>query len=147
MRETGKNPGKGFTVIELLIVIAIIGILSALVLVVVGQARKKSDDVRVRNDVRQLRWLAEIVYSTRTGSFLNWTDHPDIQGSLDTLKDDLGEVGIAESDIALRDSETGRYCVSAPLKSSPGRYYCADASAEFTIADSACPDTAPLVCP
>lgn len=138
---------RGFTLIELLVVIAIIGILAALVFAVASSSRDKADDTRVRNDIRQIRWLAEIVYNSQNASFLDWTAHADIQNSLNILTNDLQEVGVASEDIIMRDSEVGEYCVSAPLKSNPGRYYCADASAEFKISSSSCPEAAPLKCP
>jgi len=137
----------GFTLIELLVVIAIIGILAALVFAVADSSRDKANDTRIRNDIRQIRWLAEIVYNSQNASFLEWTAHPDIQTSLNILTNDLQDVGLSSSDIIMRDSEVGQYCISAPLKSNPGRYYCADASAEFKLSPSPCPSVAPLKCP
>ncbi|MFH1353736.1 MAG: prepilin-type N-terminal cleavage/methylation domain-containing protein [bacterium] len=142
-----KIVSNGFTLIELLVVIAIIGILTSLVFAAAKNGRDKADDARVRNDVRQMRWLAEIVYNGQNGSFLNWSSDASIQTSLNILTSDIQEVGIAGENIIIRDSEVQQYCVSAPFKSNPNKYYCADASVEFKISSGPCPEEAPFICP
>lgn len=54
---------KGFTLIEMLIVIAIIGILSSMILVGLGSARAKARDSRRISDIRQIQNGLEIYYS------------------------------------------------------------------------------------
>jgi len=54
---------KGFTLIEMLIVIAIIGILSSVILVGLGSARAKARDSRRISDIRQIQNGLEIYYS------------------------------------------------------------------------------------
>jgi len=147
MKINMNKTTTGFTLIELLVVIAIIGILSSLVFAAAKNSRDKADDARIRNDVRQMRWLAEIVYSDQNGSFLNWSSDTSIQTNLSILISDIQEVGIQVEDIIIRDSEVQEYCVSVPFKSNPNKYYCADASVEFKISDGPCPEETPLACP
>jgi len=54
---------KGFTLIEMLIVVAIIGILSALILVGLSQFRMRGRDARRIADVKQVQNASEIYYT------------------------------------------------------------------------------------
>jgi len=68
MAKNNKHP-KGFTVIELLIVIAIIGLLASIVLVSVTAARNKAKDARIKSDVAQFKTLLALEYND-TESYL-----------------------------------------------------------------------------
>jgi prepilin-type N-terminal cleavage/methylation domain-containing protein len=56
---------SGFTLIEMLVVVAIIGILSSVILTALGPARNKAKDARIIEEVNQARAFAE---STAAGS-------------------------------------------------------------------------------
>ncbi len=59
----------GFTLIEMLVVIAMIGILSAVVLTALGPSRDKAKDARIISDVNQARAIAETHYNPTTGAY------------------------------------------------------------------------------
>ncbi|HOX21395.1 MAG TPA: type II secretion system protein [Candidatus Paceibacterota bacterium] len=59
---------KGFTLIEMLIVVAIIGILSSLILVGLSQFRSRGRDARRVSDLKQVQNALEIYY-TRNSSY------------------------------------------------------------------------------
>ena len=59
----------GFTLIGLLVVIAIIGILSAVVLTSLNSSRQKAQDSKAVNDVKQVALALELARSQSTGDF------------------------------------------------------------------------------
>jgi len=67
----------GFTLVELLIVIAIIGILASLTVISLNEARAKARDAKRRSDIGQLVKLVETYYYIR-GNYPFCTD-PELQ--------------------------------------------------------------------
>lgn len=78
---------KGFTLIEILVVIAIIGILSALALVSFSSARARSRDARRMSDLRQMLTALELynndqaVYPSASGISLGDVNHACLNSS------------------------------------------------------------------
>lgn len=83
---------KGFTLLELLIVIAIIGILAAMILVALNTARKRARDTRIKADINQLAKDATSWGLDRNGDFTGYC----AQGSstnFGKLKTDIAQNG------------------------------------------------------
>lgn len=143
-----KITQRGFTLIELLVVIAIIGVLSSLVIATTLSARNKAADARIKNDVRQLRWLAEIVYNSNNNNFTDWSTHAQVIDDLNLLVTDINEAHQTIVTVSIGDQDNQSFCVSAPMKTNPSRHYCIDASREIHITDNPCPSAiTPHVCP
>ena len=66
MVEKSKNNlihlRNGFTLIEMLVVVAVIGILSSVVLTALGPARDKAKDTRIQEELAQVPSFAETLY-------------------------------------------------------------------------------------
>lgn len=58
---------KGFTLIEMLVVVAIIGLLSSVVVIGLGGSRSKARDARRIADVQQIQNSLELAYDPATG--------------------------------------------------------------------------------
>src|SRR3989344_5774077 len=58
---------KGFTLIEMLVVIAIIGLLSSVVVIGLGGSRSKARDARRIADIQQIQNSLELAYDPATG--------------------------------------------------------------------------------
>lgn len=142
---------KGFTLIELLVVIAIISILLTIVIVALTAVRRDAFDARIKNDIRQLRILAESAYDSAAASYLNWSTKPVVQAEVVVL---LEEIDAAHNNgpgapyvAVIADSQAKEFCISAPLHISTGSHYCIDDSGVFKTTATSCPTTAPLACP
>jgi prepilin-type N-terminal cleavage/methylation domain-containing protein len=59
---------KGFTLVELLIVIAIIGILSSVVISNLGESRSQANDAKIQSQLSNIRGSAEL-YFISNGSY------------------------------------------------------------------------------
>lgn len=57
------NNKKGFTLVELLVVVAIIGLLSTLAVVALGNARAKARDAKRVSDIKQIQTALELYFS------------------------------------------------------------------------------------
>ncbi len=64
-----RSSQKGFTLVELLVVISIIGVLATLVLLQLGTARAKSRDAKRISDINQIRSAVEQYFEDNDGAY------------------------------------------------------------------------------
>lgn len=149
---------RGLTFIEILIVLAILGILITVVLAGVTSSRKKAIDNRIRSNISQIRILAEVAFDSNGGTYENWAQESSIQDSLMRLKEkideDEGDSPGAPYATVIRETQAQNYCASAPLTGDSGHFYCIDKTGKFQNTTAACPDYGdddsgdpPLRCP
>ena len=145
--EQWKKLRRGFSLIEWLVVIAIIGILAALVLVALNSARDKANDARIKSDIGQLRIFADIIFVTNGRSYdiagagqvgPCLQDSPrdattcitgNIKGGVGILSDDITDAFPGGSGIASH-STPNLFCVEAQLRDST--FLCMDNTGAFT---------------
>lgn len=125
---------KGFTLIEMLVVVAIIGLLSSVLLTALGPAKEKAKDARIIQEMTQARTIAETLYNQGNYSELP-TDSNVIKqhASLGPLYDDIGKQGgelvirkgSASQEYIIYSRLNTKVTISGSLQIS---YYCVDST-------------------
>jgi len=114
------NNRKGFTLVEMLVVIAVIGIISTVALTALGPSRNRAKDSRIISGLNQVRAIAEIVYD---GDYdLVTVGQNDISKSSTDITANGGSL-IIQLNPAVNSTA---YAAYSRLASNNARYYCVD---------------------
>ena len=107
-----RNRSAGFTIIDLLIVIVVIGILAGLVLNAFGNIQERARDTERQNDINSMHTALELFY-TDEGGYPNETTAADV--------DDFAGVSLnSEATVAPNSGETYTYTPTCPGTSVEG---------------------------
>jgi len=122
--QAGAYGGKkAFTLIELLIVIAIIGILATLIIIALNAARNKAKDAQIKSDANSLSKAMEIVRIDRDLSVVGWVGSSCLVDNTSTTNDS----NIArwlDNGLDANGNPTGKRLVSAiPTHPKSGQCY------------------------
>ncbi len=108
----------GFTLVEMLVVVAIIGVLSATVLTALGPARNKAKDARIIVGLNQLRAVAESLYD---GDYDGLDGSPEVDRAARDIAKSGGELVINKP-----PSGALSFAVYSKLASKSDTFYCVD---------------------
>lgn len=122
--EQGRVMNKrGFTLVELLVVIAVLGILASMVLAALGSARARARDVSRKNDLSQIRTALE-QYNSDRGNYPStamtacclYIGYIDYWGR-------AANGGIVGRTVGISELVTAGYMAEIPLPPQVGEYY------------------------
>ena len=108
MKKMLKKKSKGFTLVELLIVIIIIGILAGMMMLSTGGATAKAEATKIVSDMRNMKAAAIMVYAdsnawpTDINSLDNYLDQK--PGSLYTIESEFIKYNATSTDQKIKDS-------------------------------------------
>jgi len=137
MLKSLKSAQKGFTIIELLIVIAIIGILAGLVLNNFQGAQAKARDTQRRTDINNIHAKLEEFYN-ENGNYPATFDATTLPGIDTGSLSDPDENTIARSAVTATTKPATSYTATKPVAPSPEQYTYAGYSCSGTTATDTC---------
>lgn len=139
----GTSRQRGFTLLELLIVIAIIGILSAVTLVALTTARGKGTDAAIKKVLSASRRQAELFVDANGRTYANVCTNTTVNGTKSIYEnlngiagkygytysannDTGGGAGIVKCIDTSNTNGVEGWAAQAPLKSGTNQYFCVD---------------------
>jgi prepilin-type N-terminal cleavage/methylation domain-containing protein len=128
MKKTFKGK-QGFTLIEFLIVLTILGILISLAVVSIRESSVRSKNSRIATDLSEVRKIAENIYLEAGNGYLNLCQSGHLNQSdpdLDIIESDIQKLGGSTTCYSAYDS----YCVSVSLAGGKG-FICIDDEGHF----------------
>lgn len=126
---------KGFTLIEMLVVVAVIGLLSSVILNALGPAKDKAKDARIMQEVNQVRSLAETMYNGTYSQLPELPAQTIANPDLSQLATDINNEGGALTIIKSSDdrsyitfSQLNTTVTDPTTQTQVTQYYCVDSS-------------------
>lgn len=142
----------GFTLIEMLVVVAVIGILSSVLLTSLGPAKSKAKDARIIQEIDQARTIAETIYDGGYSNLPVSSSQIDLHSTLGPLYRDIivqgGEM------IIRKDANSNSYVIYSQLNTKVKdnlvekiNYYCVDSTGKTSFTTNPPVGGSSPVCP
>ena len=141
-----KNLMYGFTLIELMIVIAIIGMLSTIILANLSNSRKQAKNSTIKNQMQSMKSEAELMYASNNGSYANVCTNqatkPNPYALYSAARAQTGGT------TGKCNTSASAYAASVPIATNPtNSFWCVDykgagksiTSAQFSALSTVCP--------
>ena len=128
-----KKISGGFTLLELLVVVAIVGILTTVVLVSLNSARSKGQDSSIKTQMTSLRTQADLYASGNGNSYTSLFTGDNTWASTNVPVQAILTGIDKQSTTHTAGSSANQWAAQARLKEDTTKYICIDYTAIFRI--------------
>jgi prepilin-type N-terminal cleavage/methylation domain-containing protein len=131
-----KN-NKGFTIIEILLVVAIIGIISTIAITQVSTSRQRAKNAKIKQQVSNILSYAEKYNIENANSYTNFcTD-----AELNNMMNNAFSFGTTARSVSITDciSDINEYIIAVPINGTSNSVYCIDYAGNKLIVNKQLP--------
>ncbi len=128
---------RGFTLLELLVVVAIIGILAAVTVAMLGSAKKKGQDSAIKEQLSSLRTQAALYAEDNNGNYTDLFTSNNTWASSDTTVQAILDYIDEQTSVHTAGSSSAAWAAQAQLKEELTEYACIDSDAVITTSTTA----------
>jgi prepilin-type N-terminal cleavage/methylation domain-containing protein len=123
---------KGFTIIEMVMVLAIVGLLTTIIMIALSNARNKAKDGKIQADLNQIRTAAGVYYNNQSPSSYSGLSCAVSNPNVSALCADINNQSPGNPIFVLKTGNA-EYCVYKQLLNT--KYACVDSAgnAEFNL--------------
>ncbi len=141
------NKQYGFTLVELIVVIAIIAILATIVLINVNTYINKGRDAAIRGDMSTMRTDAAALFGSKGNYYINGVDGETLCDENDAWS---AVRKLQEESVCNINLDGTKFCACVQGLADPSNYFCIDSTGIAESLDASCLiscDTVTATCP
>lgn len=142
-----KTHNAGFTLMELLIVVAILGILATITVSALGSAKKKGEDSAIKEQMTTLRTEAELFASDNGESYAGMFTGDNTWSSADTTIQAILDFISDQTNVHTAGSSATAWAAQAQLKQDITQYVCVSSTSNGLSISTTAMAAGATVCP
>lgn len=128
---------KGFTLIEILLVVAIIGIIASITITQVANSRQRAKDAKIKQNVSNILNYAEKYHLDNASSYANFCADTELNNSINAAFNFSPNARSFSNTDCISDSD--EYIIAVPINEINNAVYCVDSKGNKLVVNKQLP--------